>query len=370
MAALPRRCYHGAMGGGIEAAGDLATGAAWTRAAEPVGGDAVSEPRSDLGHTVCLNCGATLVGPYCHGCGQSGHVHRTLMSIVHDLLHGVFHFEGKIWRTLPMLALHPGQLTRRYIDGERAKFVSPLALFLFSVFLMFAVYSWIGPGDLTSGFGDGLAAAAPRLAQQRAADAAKLAGLEQQRTVLATAGKPTADVDRQITDSRAELAALKRVTGKLAAGPATVRAHSDLDWLDEAIVKARENPGLVIYKVQSAAYKFSWALIFLSTPLVALLFLWRRRFGLYDHAIFVTYSIAFMTLLAIVLELLMAIDGPNWLFAILLLTVPPAHMFAQLRGAYSLSVFGALWRTTLLLVGSGVALTAFVIGVILLEIAH
>lgn len=28
--------------------------------------------------------------------------------------------------------------TRRYVNGERARFVSPLALFLFTVFLMFA----------------------------------------------------------------------------------------------------------------------------------------------------------------------------------------------------------------------------------------
>jgi hypothetical protein len=40
--------------------------------------------------------------------------------------------------------LAPGQLTRRYIEGERARFVSPVALFLFSVFLMFAVFSSIG----------------------------------------------------------------------------------------------------------------------------------------------------------------------------------------------------------------------------------
>ena len=26
----------------------------------------------------CLNCGAPLVGDYCHACGQHGHVHRTL----------------------------------------------------------------------------------------------------------------------------------------------------------------------------------------------------------------------------------------------------------------------------------------------------
>ena len=94
------------------------------------------------GHTCetsCLNCGAALVGDYCHACGQHGHVHRTLTAFFHDLLHGVLHFEGKTWRTLPLLAWRPGQLTRAYIDGKRASFVSPLALFLFSVFLMFAV---------------------------------------------------------------------------------------------------------------------------------------------------------------------------------------------------------------------------------------
>ena len=37
-----------------------------------------------------------------------------------------------------MLAWRPGELTRRYIDGQRARFISPIALFLFCVFLMFA----------------------------------------------------------------------------------------------------------------------------------------------------------------------------------------------------------------------------------------
>ena len=56
----------------------------------------------------------------------------------------MFNFEGKIWRTLPMLAWRPGELTRRYIAGERARFVSPVALFLFTVFLMFAVLNFTG----------------------------------------------------------------------------------------------------------------------------------------------------------------------------------------------------------------------------------
>ena len=37
-------------------------------------------------------------------CGQAAHIHKTLGAFFNDLLHGVFHFEGKIWRTLPLLA--------------------------------------------------------------------------------------------------------------------------------------------------------------------------------------------------------------------------------------------------------------------------
>ena len=38
-------------------------------------------------------------------------------------------------------------------------------------------------------------------------------------------------------------------------------------------------------------------------PLVALLFLWRRRVALYDHAIFVSYSIASVSLPVVTLEI-------------------------------------------------------------------
>ena len=53
--------------------------------------------------------------------------------------------------------------------------------------------------------------------------------------------------------------------------------------LDAAIRKAAENPGLLAYKLQANAYKFSWALIPISVPFVWLLFLWRRQYRAYDH---------------------------------------------------------------------------------------
>ena len=136
----------------VEALGSMAEGALLARAVEPTAGEAD-------GHThesACLNCGTPLVGPHCHQCGQRGHVHRTIGAFFHDLLHGVLHFEGKLWRTLPLLAWRPGKLTREYIDGRRASYVSPIALFLFTIFVTFALWNALAAGQ-TEGQEAGLA---------------------------------------------------------------------------------------------------------------------------------------------------------------------------------------------------------------------
>jgi len=97
-------------------------------------GSAVEEEKggkseAGLEPVTCSNCGATVTGMYCHKCGQKRDVHRTISAILHDLIHGVLHLDGKFWLTLPLLIFKPGKLTRRYIEGERAKFVSPMAMF-------------------------------------------------------------------------------------------------------------------------------------------------------------------------------------------------------------------------------------------------
>src|SRR5690606_37364111 len=114
---------------------------------------------------------------------------------MHDLLHGAFHFEGKIWHTLPALAWKPGELTRRYIDGQRAHFVSPMALFLFSVFLMFAVFQIAGisaPDDLGPPVQMGDAKSAQEQAQQQ------LEGLREARDSMGRNSPATPLIEAQI----------------------------------------------------------------------------------------------------------------------------------------------------------------------------
>lgn len=335
------------MDGGVEGAADVATGAVLARAVE--GSRAAAGPHEGA----CRNCGTALVGPHCHRCGQAGHLHRTIGGFAHELIHGVLHFEGKAWTTLPMLALRPGEMTRRYIDGERAKFVSPTALFLFSVFLLFAVLGPASaPGRIVSVDG-----ATQDLARAAAASRSEVERLAAERRRLAAAGRPTVAVDEALTAARAETVRLERAQSVLPRVGAASGVAPGAAWLEGRIEHAMENPDLFLYKLRTSAYKYSWALIPLSLPLIWLLFAWRRRFGLYDHAVFATYSLAFMSLLVVALAVV-ARFGPasaeGWVWAVLVVAAP-LHMFRQLKGTYLLTRAGAAWRTAALL---GVVLVA------------
>ncbi len=345
------------MGGeGIEAVGEAVTGGLVARAVEGGG----SETGGEGG--VCLNCGTGLIGPHCHQCGQPAHVHRTVTAWWHDLAHGVMHLDGKAWRTLPLLAWRPGELTRRYVDGQRARFVSPLALFLFSVFLMFALFSMLGITSL--GIGDSEAARAEAAAELGKADQ-QVARLEAERRRLAARGASTASVDERLREARGEQRVLRMAQDGVGADGPLFESRIDTGWprVDEGIRKANENPQLLFYKLQTNAYKFSWALIPISVPFLWLLFLHRRRYRreykAYDHLVFVTYSIAFMSLMLIAFVLLRAAGLGGGLLNLALILIPPLHIYRQLRGAYALSRASAVWRTFALLFFSGVALTLF-----------
>lgn len=334
-----------------EGFGEIVTGAALARAVEPHAGEGKGgQVRDDA----CLNCGTRLIGSHCHECGQPAHVHRTIHAWWHDFLHSVLHLEGKMWRTLPLLALRPGELTRRFIDGERARFVSPLALFLFSVFVMFAVISFSG-GSLIGAEGEATGAAIERelhTARER------VETIQAERDVAVRRGANVAEIDRRLAKARRERDGLARAQNLR-------QSQIETGWprLDHGIKKATENPSLFFYKLQSSAYKFSWAVIPISVPFLWLLFLHRRRyrerFKAYDHMVFVTYSIAFMSLGLVALILMSRIGINSAIIALLSLFVPPVHIYRQLRGAYEIGRLSALWRTAVLIFLAGFAMLVF-----------
>ncbi len=356
------------MNEGFEAAGDAITGGVIARTVEPAHGEAAPLERGQ--HSACLNCGTALSGSYCASCGQAAHVHRSITGLWHDIAHGVFHFEGKVWRTLPMLVWRPGDLSRRYIHGERARFVSPLALFLFCVFLMFATFESVG-GPIRAGVtvnSDGAKSAITEMARARDQLKADLVLLEARRAGPALPSANREALDRQIADKRSDADGLAAAVKGMTQGIDTddlgkgISVNTGDKAFDAKIKDVFKNPKLLLYKLQSSAYKFAWALIPLSIPFMWLIFAWRRQYKLYDHAVFVTYSLSFVMILLVAMALL-ATTGASTAWALFLV---PVHMFRQLQQAYGLSRLSALWRTAALLFGSSLVLILFAAALLVL----
>lgn len=346
-------------------------------------------------HGACRNCGAALQGRFCHACGQGSHIHRSLLHLGEELLHGLFHFDAKGWRTLPLLVARPGLLTRRYIEGQRMRYVSPLALFLFTVFLMFFAASLTpSPPDVFAGSGDFASAKAEverELEQARALVAKQQADVERIRQ----RGGDASDAEEELASAKAELAAAqtavnavataasaaaaKTEPGAAAASAATAVSSSangngsEPGWaqmlhrvktghprFDAAVKHAADNPELTLYKLKNTAYKFSFMLVPISLPFLWLMFFWRRGVAMYDHAVFVLYSLSFMSLLFVALMALGAAHAGK-AAALLATFAPPLHMAVQLKEAYQLGVWSTLWRTVALLIVSAIVFVLFLL---------
>lgn len=407
------------MSGELEAAGAMATAGLAAGAIE-------GREAHRAGEGACLNCSAPLAGLYCSQCGQAAHVHRTLSHMFEEVLHGLIHFDTKAWRTLPMLAFRPGTLTRTYVYGRRARYISPLALFLFTIFFMFFVFAFVDANILSvnttesaedartelTQAREGLAQAERELAlartrppdqytgdlqlrlAQQAVDLAQAEVARREQALARADAEPNgpsaaestapASADTSAPGARSETAFVGVVGNDAAEGDLTdgagtwqdavrnaarngdITVNTGFPALNERILHSLENPDLALYKLQQAAYKFSFLLAPISLPFLWLLFLWRRGVTLYDHMVFILYSLSFASVVFVVLALVNDVPWLEWFGAGVLAIGLPVHMFFHLKGAYALGWWSALWRVWFLMLASVMALSIFGLAIIVL----
>ena len=105
-------------------------------------GDAEHRP---LQH--CLNCGYALAGQYCGNCGQRARSRLiSIWELVRDAFGDLFELDSRLWRTLVPLLVRPGQLTRDYLLGRRARYMPPFRMYLVLSLLFFLV-AFFDPRD-------------------------------------------------------------------------------------------------------------------------------------------------------------------------------------------------------------------------------
>jgi hypothetical protein len=260
----------------------------------------------------CANCGVRLVGAWCHACGQQAHLHSRLGDLAHEMVEGVAHLDGRVWRTLPLLAFDPGRLTREWMAGKRVRYLAPLHVFLFSMFLLFLI---------------------PTITGQR------LINID-----WSTFSQMSVS-DLQI-DGVADVSPIERFVRNL----------------PTALQQKAADGRYYSYKMEALAYKLTFVLAPLAMIFLALVTLRRsRRYSAYQHGVVALYGLGFAALLSsVVLVAPRAIDPALNQIAMICL---PVHAIAHLHGAYGFGWWSSIVRGSILCVLTLVGFVLFVVGV-------
>jgi hypothetical protein len=122
-----------------------------TTAKSPVAGMTGSDPRPGT----CLNCGARLGARFCAACGQRDvPAYPTVRELAEDAFAELSGWDGRFAVTIRRLIGRPGMLTREFLQGRRARYISPLRLYL-AASLVYFVIAAAAP-ELESGSRDGV----------------------------------------------------------------------------------------------------------------------------------------------------------------------------------------------------------------------
>jgi len=268
--------------------------------------------------TPCANCGTTLTGEFCHACGQKRFVEsdRRFGHLLQQFVASATDLDGRFWRTFRALAFQPGLLSREYFEGRRARWISPVSLFL-AVSVVYFVAPSLG-GDLTLQFNQQVSGPVRQLA------------LGPDETVTEQQAASTGQYYSPLTARWIE----KRVRQREEAARSASAGASGYSYRDYRLA------------YDAKANDVSKALVILHVPIAALalmlMFAGQRRYYA-EHFVFALHYLSFWMLsLQVVLQLSnllnllpAAVHPPDAAYDWLMRTLLPAYAVLAVRRAYS-----------------------------------
>jgi Protein of unknown function (DUF3667) len=95
------------------------------------------------GETRCVNCANTMLGPFCHNCGEKkiGPKDFTFMKLLEQGFDTFTHLDSKFYNSFRSLLFKPGLLSSEYIKGKRKPYMKPFQVFFICNILFFIFLS-------------------------------------------------------------------------------------------------------------------------------------------------------------------------------------------------------------------------------------
>ena len=335
----------------------------------------------------CLNCDTELKGEFCYHCGQDADTHhRTIGHLFFEVFEGLFHLDGRLWTTLPPLLFNPGKLARDLMEGRLTRHIPPFRIFLVSllVFMLIAEHvteeQRLHPQVKTAVT---ISTQLPHASQieviEDASDQASSSDDTDIGTMLGNhagelqSARTTTTVDKKTGNKTVvhdiNLFSMTEADARLLGG-LVAKSHMQPQWLKDDLVRALSD------KEKFFAAVFTWGhrLALLLLPIVglslSLLYLGKRKDGrrlyLYDHLLIAMNLLSFMFLTNAIGLLLPEEVHPAWTGISALWTL--WNFFSTLRGAYGSSILGAIFKSLLLWIMTGVAFSLVIAGVIFISL--
>ena len=328
--------------------------------------------------TLCSNCGAELQGYYCHVCGQSSHdTHRSIWHLMWEGIEGLTHLDGRLGQTLPPLFLNPGKLARDHLEGRRQRHVPPFRLFLIALLIFMFVLESLFHGvtahkQAVTVNGQTVSIASPK----GGATNVVFASPDQIKTLAAQAkpgvhfsvgGLPPstgvfrARVNNQTATNVDDAAAALNNDKEANKSPAS-------RWMRDHLTRAVANKEYFLMVLFTWAHRLAILLLPILAGLLALVYVRRRQFYIYDHLIVAMQFLSFEFLIFAVAWL---IPAPVQDTALLIATLwTPVNLYMTLRGAYGSRRITAAIKTVFLWVSTMILFGLLMIGLMTLALAE
>jgi hypothetical protein len=303
-----------------------------------------------------------------------------------DAMADTFAIDGRLVRTLPALMFRPGHMTRKYLSGQRARYMPPFRLFLLASIVFFLTLftagdnlGWFQDWKISPGsVGDMVAIAegeevkiitlhpiaeieadlaVPGLSEE---DRAEL--LEDMANAAAYGDAPRV-FDAEGNFNREALRAL--IEGNMDSDATEVERNAAYTGL-ERVARVYENQGKMGALARDWIPRFSVLFAPLFALSLTILYFWHRKKFVYDHLITALHYQSFLYIFgAALIAGVVFLPGLATIWVIVGVSMPIIYLYRLIRETYATNRFMTIQRMIGLFFSTGATSILLLVGLLM-----